>query len=92
MLSALFSIVAFAEDDVLITPPETATVETYYTISGNFYIYGNQQWEDATADMPTINVAFDGSDIYIQGLAFWFKEAWIKDLLKKSCVYDSNHL
>ena len=78
MLSALFSIVAFAEDDVLITPPETATVETYYTISGNFYIYGNQQWEDATADMPTINVAFDGSDIYIQGLAFWFKEAWIK--------------
>ena len=78
MLSALFSIVAFAEDDVLITPPETATVETYYTISGNFYIYGNQQWEDATADMPTIKVAFDGSDIYIQGLAFWFKEAWIK--------------
>ena len=78
MLSALFSIVAFAENDVLITPPETATVETYYTISGNFYIYGNQQWEDATADMPTINVAFDGSDIYIQGLAFWFKEAWIK--------------
>lgn len=78
MLSALFSIVAFAEDDVLITPPETATVETYYTISGNFYIYGNQQWEDATADMPTINVAFDGSDIYIQGLAFWFKQGWIK--------------
>lgn len=78
MLSALFSIVAFAEDDVLITPPGTATVETYYTISGNFYIYGNQQWEDATADMPTIKVAFDGSDIYIQGLAFWFKEAWIK--------------
>ena len=78
MLSALFSIVAFAEDDVLITPPETATVETYYTISGNFYIYGNQQWEDATADMPTIKVAFDGSDIYIQGLAFWFKQGWIK--------------
>ncbi len=67
MLSALFSIVAFAENDVLITPPETATVETYYTISGNFYIYGNQQWEDATADMPTINVAFDGSATFTSG-------------------------
>ena len=62
----------------LVTPPATATVETWYTISGNFYSNASSGWQDITASMKTVNVAIDGSDIYIQGLAYWFKEAWIK--------------
>ena len=62
----------------LVTPPSTATVETWYTTSGKFNASFSSGWEEITADMSTINVAIDGSDIYIQGLAYWFKEAWIK--------------
>ena len=64
--------------DQLVTPPETATVETWYTAEGNFYAYSESGWVDCTVDMPTVNVAVDGSDLYIQGLGYWFKEGWIK--------------
>ena len=29
----------------------------------------------------TVGVAFDGNDIYVQGLAYWFEEAWLKGTL-----------
>ena len=68
----------------LVTPPSTATVETWYTTGGTFYAYGQDDWENATSDMPTVNVAFDGDDIYIQGMAYWFKDAWIKGSISEN--------
>ena len=67
-----------AAGDELVTPPATATVETWYLTGGKFYAYGSSGWTDATSYMPTINVAIDGSDMYIQGLAYWMPEGWIK--------------
>ena len=65
----------------LVTPPETATVETYYTISGKFNVSTESGFTDATANMPSIQVAVDGESIYLQGLAYWFPEGWIKGSL-----------
>jgi uncharacterized OB-fold protein len=62
----------------LVTPPSEVTPETYYTSSGKFYAGTNSGWADITSSKPTIQVAVDGSEIYIQGLAYWFPEAWIK--------------
>ena len=76
--------------DQLVTPPETATVETWYTAEGNFYAYGESGWVDCTVDMPTVNVAVDGSDLYIQGLGYWFKEGWIKGKIDGNTVVFAN--
>ena len=65
----------------LVTLPEGATPEVYYTTSGTFYAGTSTGWEDATADMKSVNVAVVGSDIYVQGLAYWFLEGWIKGSL-----------
>ena len=59
----------------LVTPPATATVETWYTVGGVLNVNlpnGVQQFT------PDVLVAIDGNDIYIQGLAYWFKDGWIK--------------
>jgi hypothetical protein len=64
--------------DELVTPPATATVETWYTTDGSFYVNTSSGFSNYTNLMPTVNVAIDGADIYIQGLAYWFKDAWVK--------------
>ena len=74
ILVALFSVTTFAQ----VTPPATATAETWYTADGKFQVYGRYGWEDYTAMMSTINIAIDGSDIYVQGLSYYFKDGWIK--------------
>ena len=66
-----------AGEDVA-TPPATATVETWYTAEGSFYAYSSTGWVDVSADMKTVQVAIDGDDLYIQGLAYWFENGWIK--------------
>ena len=66
----------------LVTLPEEATTVTYYTTSGTFALYGGSGWVNATNDMPSVEVAVVGSDIYVQGLAYWFKEGWIKGSLE----------
>ena len=113
MLISLFSVLAFAQNDLrllslenaqsqnpvfkclnrhapsainaimkaegeLVTPPATAQVETWYTTDGILLVNGPTGVQDLTALAPTINVAIDGSDIYIQGLAYFFKDGWIK--------------
>ena len=70
----------------LVTPPETATVETYYTTGGKFYAGTEDGWSDATSYMATVNVAIDGTDMYIQGLAYWFNEAWVKGIIEGATV------
>ena len=76
--------------DELVTPPATAEVETWYLIGGKFYAYGQSGWVDATSDMPTIYVAIDGDDMYIQGLAYWFKDGWIKGKINDYMVLFDN--
>ena len=61
--------------EVLVTPPATATVETWYTVAGVQYVNLQNGQQQLT---PNVKVAFDGSDIYIQGLAYWFIEGWVK--------------
>lgn len=78
-----------AED--LVTPPSTATVETWYTTSGKFYVYGSSGWQDATSYMKNINVVIDGSDIYLQGLAYFFGEAWVKGTIAGSTATFANN-
>ena len=36
------------------------------------------EWMDATSSMSEIQVAIDGNDMYIQGLAYYFEDGWIK--------------
>ncbi|MBQ9672144.1 MAG: hypothetical protein IJV34_04760 [Prevotella sp.] len=61
-----------AQEDVLVEVPETATIEEW-TLEGTYATNkGSQALQFAT------QVAFDGNDIYVQGLAYYFEEAWIK--------------
>ena len=76
--------------DELVTPPETAIVETWYTADGVFNVGTSTGWMDATAYMQTINVAFDGQDLYIQGLTYWFKTGWIKGKINGNTVLFAN--
>ena len=46
----------------LVTPPEGATTETWYTVAGSFYVGTESGLADYTAAVPTINVAFDGDN------------------------------
>ena len=80
-----------APGDELVTPPSTATVETWYTASGYFFLYTDQGWSNYTSNMPTVNIAIDGTDLYIQGLAYWFKDAWIKGTIEGSTVTFANN-
>ena len=67
-----------AAEGELVTPPATAQVETWYTTDGIFFVNTPTGVQDFTSMMSTVNVAIDGTDIYIQGLAYYFKDGWIK--------------
>ena len=69
-----------------VTPPSTATVQTWYTIGGQFFVYGRFGFEDQTAQVPTVNVAIDGSDLYIAGLAHFAPNGWIKGTISGNTV------
>ena len=74
----------------LVTPPATAQVETWYTIDGKFLANSPYGIQDFTSLMTSINVAIDGSDIYIQGLAYYFPEGWIKGSINGSIASFAN--
>lgn len=74
----------------LVAPPATAQVETWYTIGGKFMFNSPYGVQDFTSMMPTIQVATDGADIYIQGLSYYFKEGWIKGTINGSTAVFSN--
>ena len=74
----------------LVTPPSGITPETWYTVGGKFYASSSSGWEDCSADMKTVNVIIDGTDVYIQGLAYWFKDAWIKGSVSGTTVTFAN--
>ncbi|MCR5270815.1 MAG: hypothetical protein K6D91_07340 [Prevotella sp.] len=57
----------------LVTVPETATIERNWILDGAFQDVDSQYLiQDSTM------VAFDGNDIYVKGLAYYFEDAWIK--------------
>lgn len=57
----------------LVTLPYGVEPETDWVVKGTFNT--NQGGEDIN---KATQVAFDGDDVYIQGLAYYFPEAWIK--------------
>lgn len=80
MMAALLSVMTFARSLSmgLVTPPQTAEPVEYFISSGSFYVNGNEGWEDYTKQMKSVKVIVDGSDIYMAGLAYYAKNAWIK--------------
>ncbi len=74
-----------SDNENLVTPPASSTAEVWYTLFGKFYVYSSG-WQDKTANMKTVNVVIDGSDIYVQGLSYWFKEAWVKGTIDGTTV------
>ena len=65
-------------ENELVTPPEGVTGEQWYLADGAFYLYGDYGWTESTGKEKTITVIFDGDTaVYIQGLAYWFEDAWI---------------
>ena len=60
--------------DVLVTPPSSATIETDWAIDGTYVVNDTTAYQNPN----TISVAFDGNDVYIQGISLFSPEAWIK--------------
>ena len=71
-------------EDGLVQIPDGAQPITLYTSSGKFWAGGEEGFDDATSDMPSINVVISGNEVYIQGLAYWFKEGWIQGTFEGS--------
>lgn len=74
----------------LVTPPDDATYALWYTVGGTFYVASSSGLRDATKDMPYVRVAIYGNDIYLQGLAYWFSEGWIKGTINGTTVTFAN--
>ena len=67
----------------LVELPDGVEPVTYYTTGGVFYVStSGGGWQDATSYMPSVQVGIDGSDIYIQGLSYYFNDAWIKGTIE----------
>ena len=73
-----------------VTPPSTANVEEWYTAGGTFMLYGRYGFEDYTLNIPTVKVAIDGNDFYIQGLSYYFYQSWIKGTISGNTVTFEN--
>ena len=68
-------------ENVLVTPPASATVETWHTTDGVLYV---NTASGPVEFRPDIKVAIDGSNIYLQGLAYWFPEGWVKGTISET--------
>lgn len=64
------------DDDELVTLPEGVEAEVW-TLEGSYATsQGSQNVQNAT------EVAFDGNDVYVKGLAYYFPEAWLKGTIE----------
>ena len=73
------------EDAELVTPPDGAEAEDWY-VEGVWYMNFSSGWANVSDEAETLPVIVSGSDFYIQGLAYWFPEAWIKGTLADGVV------
>ena len=64
-----------APEDPRVTPPDGLVTETW-TFAGYFY-----DGEDDTPTEKTLQIGFDGNDVYVQGIGNYMTEAWIKGTL-----------
>lgn len=72
----------------LVTLPEDANVETWTVDQSNsmFYMYTETGFVDYTSLVKSVNVAVVGNEVFVQGLAYWFKDAWIQGTLAEGKV------
>ncbi len=71
----------------LVEPPQGKEAEPWYIADGHFIKWdanGNQI--DAVDEWLAIGVIIDGNDIYLQGLAYYFEDAWVKGTISGSTV------
>jgi len=59
---------------------------TYYTVGGAYYLYYYSDFVDATSYMPSVEVEFNGNDVTITGLAYWFEEGAIHGTLSGNTI------
>ena len=72
---------AEAEGDELITPPESAVIETDWVLAGSYY-NNNTPYTNGN----DISVAFDGDEVWVMGLSYLCPEGWIKGTLADGVV------
>ena len=79
------------EDD-LVTLPTGVTPEVYTLAAKGYAIYDDGEWRTYNVTQ-TIQVAFDGNDVYVQGLSYFFPEGWVKGTIEgKKAVFKSGQL
>ena len=66
--------------------PLGAEVNPYYTIDGTLAVYTSNGWANYTKKVKNINVAFVGTDVYLQGLAYWQQDSWVKGTLAENVI------
>lgn len=59
----------------VVTPPATLETKSYRM---NAYIFDGSSWESVDR---TLQIGFDGNDVYLQGFSVYLPEAWLKGTL-----------
>ncbi len=59
---------------------------TYYTVGGAFYVYYQSEFVDATSYIPSVEVAVEGDQVTITGLAYWFKDGAVKGTMAGNTI------
>ena len=76
----------------LVTLPTGVTPEGYTLAAKGYAIYDDGEWRTYNVTQ-TIQVAFDGNDVYVQGLSYFFPEGWVKGTIEgKKAVFKSGQL
>lgn len=70
----------------LVTPPSGKETEQWYIFDGGYYVSYKGETIDVAELFENIGVIIDGNDIYFQGLALYFKDAWVKGTIDGSTV------
>lgn len=87
LAAALFFAMTMAADDsqpTLVTLPEGVVAEDY-TLAITYSVSQQDGYKDTSKEFTT-KVAFDGNDVYVSGLAYYFPEAYVKGTLSGSQV------
>lgn len=72
----------------LVVLPEGLVTEDY-ALDVRGYVAGQEDWEDEKI-YQTVQVGFDGTDVYIQGLSYWVPEAYVKGTLQDGQIVVPN--
>lgn len=72
----------------VVTLPEGLQAEPYAMFAMG-YVVGENGWASKERN-KTVQVAFDGSDVYISGLSYWLPEAFVKGTLQGSQILIPN--